>query len=115
MRWSKEIKRGAAELAILAVLSQGPSYGYEVVKRLRQHAGEFLALEQGTVYPLLRRLEGKRGLLNSEWNYDDPTRPKKYYSITEAGRHALHSMSRLWATLAAEMSNILEVCTDGPD
>ncbi|MHA2085989.1 MAG: PadR family transcriptional regulator [Candidatus Thorarchaeota archaeon] len=54
-RWSKEVKRGAASLAILAVLGKGSTYGYEVVRNLGEQAS-FLQLEQGTVYPLLRRL-----------------------------------------------------------
>ena len=55
-RWSKEVKRGAVTLAIMALLSKRRAYGYEAVKLLDEKMS-FLALEQGTVYPLLRRLE----------------------------------------------------------
>jgi len=106
-RWSKEVKRGAASLAILAVLEREPAYGYEIVKRLSEKVS-FLQLEQGTVYPLLRRLADKRGLLVAEWNYDDPTKPKKYYSLTPEGTKALEMMTKTWSVLSAEMNNLLE-------
>jgi DNA-binding PadR family transcriptional regulator len=104
-RWSKEVKRGAASLAILAVLDRRSTYGYEVVRNLGEQAS-FLQLEQGTVYPLLRRLE-QRELLTSEWNYDDPTKPRKYYLITMEGQSALQMMSKTWSVLSDEMKNLL--------
>ena len=82
-RWSKEVKRGAVTLAILALLSKRRAYGYEAVKLLDEKMS-FLALEQGTVYPLLRRLE-KRELLVSEWDYDDPTKPISVYINSPGG------------------------------
>ena len=104
-RWSKEVKRGAITLAILALLSKKRAYGYEAVKLLDEKMS-FLALEQGTVYPLLRRLE-KRELLKSEWDYEDPTKPKKYYAVTEEGLVALSGMTQTWSTLSREMRDIL--------
>jgi len=105
-RWSKEIKRGAASLAIVAVLDEQTAYGYEIVKTLGERAS-FLQLEQGTVYPLLRRLE-KRKLLASEWNYDDPTKPKKYYNLTADGKMALQMMTETWSVLSDELRRLLE-------
>ncbi len=107
-RWSKEIKKGAASLAILAVLEDESSYGYEIVKKLEETGAKFLAFEQGTVYPLLRRLAEKRGLLKADWNYDDPRKPRKYYSITQEGRAALRLMKSRWFELFEEMATILE-------
>jgi len=105
-RWSKEIKRGAASLAIVAVLDERTAYGYEIVKTLGERAS-FLQLEQGTVYPLLRRLE-KRKLLASEWNYDDPAKPKKYYKLTADGKMALKMMTETWYVLSDELRRLLE-------
>ena len=105
-RWSKEIKRGAASLAIVAILDEQTAYGYEIVKTLGERAS-FLQLEQGTVYPLLRRLE-KRKLLESEWNYDDPKKPKKYYKLTEDGKMALQMMTETWSVLSDELRRLLE-------
>lgn len=111
-RWSKEIRRGAATLAILSVIDKEQTYGYEVVKRLSERSETLLALEQGTVYPILRRLE-KRDLLESIWNYDDPTKPKKYYAITDEGRQALNLMVDTWSVLSDEMDDIIK--GDGHD
>ena len=105
-RWSKEIKRGAASLAIVAILDEQTAYGYEIVKTLGEKAS-FLNLEQGTVYPLLRRLE-KRKLLESEWNYDNPTKPKKYYKLTADGKMALQMMTETWSVLSDELRRLLE-------
>ena len=105
-RWSKEIKRGAASLAIVALLVEQTAYGYEIVKSLGERAS-FLQLEQGTVYPLLRRLE-KRKLLESEWNYDDPKKPKKYYKLTADGKMALQMMTETWSVLSDELRRLLE-------
>ena len=106
-RWSKEIKRGAASLAILSVLERQPTYGYEVVRQLSELAGTLMKLEQGTVYPLLRRLE-KRGILVATWSYDDPTKPRKYYQITSEGKAALQLMTETWSILSHEMQNIIQ-------
>ncbi|MCK4901086.1 MAG: helix-turn-helix transcriptional regulator [Anaerolineales bacterium] len=106
-RWSKEIKRGAASLAILSVLERQPNYGYEIVKQLSKLAGSLMKLEQGTVYPLLRRLE-QRGILQSVWNYDDPTKPRKYYQVTAEGKAALRLMIDTWSVLSQEMQNIIQ-------
>jgi len=104
-RWSKEVKRGAVTLAILALLSKRRAYGYEAVKILGEKMS-FLALEQGTVYPLLRRLE-QRELLKSEWDYEDPTKPKKYYAVTEEGQMALGAMVKDWSILSREMRDVV--------
>ncbi len=104
-RWSKEVKRGAVTLAILALLSKKKAYGYEAVKLLDEKMS-FLALEQGTVYPLLRRLE-KRELLRSEWDYEDPTKPKKYYTVTDEGLMAMGAMTQTWSILSREMREVL--------
>ncbi|MHA1484644.1 MAG: PadR family transcriptional regulator [Candidatus Thorarchaeota archaeon] len=105
-RWSKEIKRGAASLAIVAILDEQTAYGYEIVKTLGERAS-FLQLEQGTVYPLLRRLE-KRKLLASEWNYADPKKPKKYYKLTADGKMALQMMTETWSVLSDELKRLIE-------
>jgi PadR family transcriptional regulator PadR len=104
-RWAKEVRRGAASLAILALLSKRRAYGYEIVKELEDRT-EFLSLEQGTVYPLLRRME-KRDLLTSECDHEDPAKPKKYYVLSDQGKSALDQMSEIWSLLTDEMDNII--------
>ncbi|MHA1712944.1 MAG: PadR family transcriptional regulator [Candidatus Ranarchaeia archaeon] len=105
-RWSTEVKRGAISMAILAVIIKESAYGYEIVKQLEERTS-FLRLEQGTVYPLLRRLE-KRKLLIATWNYKDPSRPRKYYGLTKEGKRFLKKTVEAWEKLSKEMDNIVQ-------
>jgi DNA-binding PadR family transcriptional regulator len=96
-----ELRRGIVVLAVLRVLSS-PSYGYNLIQRL---AGLGLDIEEGTLYPLLRRLE-KQGLLHSEWDTSE-ARPRKYYRVSEAGQAVLVAMSAEWEATVVVMQTIL--------
>lgn len=97
-RLTLEMRRGAIVLACLSQLDE-PGYGYELQQRL---AGRGMEIEQGTLYPLLRRLE-EQGLLAEEWKVED-SRPRKYYQLTDAGRQARESLRAQWN----EMSEVLD-------
>ncbi len=102
-----ELRRG---IVVLAVLSQtaAPCYGYGLIQRL----GELgLDIEEGTLYPLLRRLE-KQGLLQSEWETSE-ARPRKYYQISSQGREVLAALSAEWFETVAVMGRILNSDTTG--
>jgi PadR family transcriptional regulator, regulatory protein PadR len=103
----QELRRG---IVVLAVLSQTGTarYGYSLIQRLSEHG---LAVEEGTLYPLLRRLE-KQGLLESEWDTSEP-RPRKYYTISAAGRDVLAALSAEWDDTAAMMRRLLEGDNNG--
>jgi PadR family transcriptional regulator, regulatory protein PadR len=94
----QELRRGAIVLAVLGHLRE-EKYGYSILKEL---ADLGLDLDQGTLYPLLRRLEGQ-GLLESRWKLEE-ARPRRYYVISSAGRQAL-------PLLAAEMNKISGIVT----
>jgi PadR family transcriptional regulator, regulatory protein PadR len=97
-----ELRRG---IVVLAVLSQmdSASYGYNLIQRL---ATLGLDVEEGTLYPLLRRLE-KQGLLQSEWDTSE-SRPRKYYRISEAGQVVLTALRSEWHETVEVMHKILE-------
>lgn len=97
-----ELRRG---IVVLAVLSQMDTarYGYSLIQQL----GELgLDIEEGTLYPLLRRLE-KQGLLESEWDVSE-SRPRKYYRISAEGRAVLNTLKDDWAETVAVMQRILQ-------
>jgi len=96
-----ELKRGLVQIAALSLLRER-MYGYQIVKILA-HGG--LETEEGTLYPLLRRLEGQ-GLLVSEWDTEG-ARPRKYYRLTAEGRAALPRMEEAWAEISKSVSSIL--------
>lgn len=97
-----ELRRG---IVVLAVLSQMDSacYGYSLIQRLSEQG---LDIEEGTLYPLLRRLE-KQGLLQSEWDTTE-SRPRKYYRISPQGRDVLAALTAEWFQTVAVMARILK-------
>ncbi len=96
-----ELRRGTLVLTVLSQLDE-KQYGYSL-KRLLAERG--LEIDQGTLYPLLRRLE-KQGLLESEWSVEGP-RPRRYYVLSEAGREAFQTLKQEWYTLTKVLEGIL--------
>lgn len=91
----QELRRGTVVLACLVGL-RNPSYGYALLDELSDHGIE---VDANTLYPLLRRLE-RQGLLTSEWNTDE-SRPRKFYSTSEAGVLLAEALTREWTRLDA--------------
>ncbi|MES2340100.1 MAG: PadR family transcriptional regulator [Pseudomonadota bacterium] len=101
-----QLLKGVAELALLSLLDEGPQYGLELLDRLRADAGVDLA--EGTIYPLLHRLQ-KAGLMASEWRIEqDGARPRKYYALTDLGRAELASQLVEWCRLSASLNPFLD-------
>lgn len=91
--WNAQLRKGVVQILVLQVLAAERLYGYALVKRLEQ-LGDFVAGE-GTVYPVLRRLESS-GLLASSWEAEPPGNPRKYYSVTDEGRRFLAAARGEW-------------------
>lgn len=99
---SLELRRGALVLAVLSQLKQ-EQYGYSL-KRSLNHQG--LAVEEGTLYPLLRRLESQK-LLSSRWRAKEGQRRRRYYVLSEEGRSALTYLKDSWTQLVATLDGLL--------
>ena len=92
-----EVPYGTLDLMVLKTLaSLGPQHGYGIARRIEQVAEGALALNQGTIYPALLRLEQK-GWIASEWGTSENNRRARFYSITAAGRKQLDAEAQLWA------------------
>jgi PadR family transcriptional regulator PadR len=103
-----EIPYGTLDLMVLKTLqSLGPLHGYGIARRIEQVADGTLALNQGTIYPALLRLEQK-GWISSEWGSSDNNRRARFYSITRAGRRQLAVETDTWERTVAMMSRVLE-------
>lgn len=102
---TQELRRGILVLAVLSRLDE-ERYGYDLISRLDEKG---LEIEQGTLYPLLRRLEDQ-GLLTSEWNVEG-ARPRRYYSLSPEGRTVLNALAGEWRRLAHVMDEMLEDIT----
>jgi PadR family transcriptional regulator PadR len=110
MRVERELMRGAGPVAVLKLLERGEMYGYELVETLARSSNGVLAMGQSTLYPLLYNLEAK-GLVRSKWKpggqaEGGAARDRKYYSLTDRGRHRLAAETRQWNALAQAMSQI---------
>jgi PadR family transcriptional regulator PadR len=92
-------------MAALASLWQGRLYGLEIIRFLENHSQ--LALAEGTIYPILNRLKTE-GLLTSEWVEAEAGHPRKYYSLTDAGRLRLRQMAEAWTSFSGGLSRLLE-------
>jgi PadR family transcriptional regulator, regulatory protein PadR len=99
---TSEIRRGSLVLAVLGQL-QNEHYGYSLRKSLADHG---LAVEEGTLYPLIRRLE-KQGLLTSEWRQENKRR-KRFYGLSAAGQSVYTSLLKDWQGLSVSLNKITE-------
>jgi PadR family transcriptional regulator PadR len=97
-----EIRRGALVLAVLSQLRQ-EQYGYSLKQSLSKRG---LEINEGTLYPLLRRLE-KQGLLKSNWQVIDDARPRRYYRLSATGETILCHLTAEWDALVGVMANLL--------
>jgi len=96
-KFQKELNAGTVALVLLSVLhrSEEPLYGYQIAKRLEEAEPDGIAIKQGTLYPVLRSLEGQ-GLLSSRVEPSVSGPPRKYYSITGDGVAVLDAWSDVW-------------------
>ena len=97
-----ELRRGVLVLAVLSQLKE-KEYGYSLKQQLME---EGLDIHEGTLYPLMRRLESQ-GLLTSDWQVVDEKRPRRYYRISRQGEKVLKELSYDWEQLKKVMSKML--------
>jgi len=102
----RELKRGSLELIVLHLLSLGEAYGYEIVTKLAALTDGELEVTDGTLYPVLYRLE-RGGFVDVRWETLKRGVPRKYYSLTPGGRAELTRLAREWTQFADAMSRLL--------
>ena len=105
-RIERELKRGSLELIVLHLLAPGEAYGYEIVSKLTAETNGALEVTDGTLYPVLYRLE-RAGFVAVRWETPERGVPRKYYRLTDAGRDELVRLTREWTTFAKAMSRLL--------
>ena len=103
----RELKRGSLELIVLHLLSSGEAYGYEIVSKLTERTGGALEVTDGTLYPVLYRLE-RAGYVAVRWETPARGVPRKYYQLTDGGRQELELLRKEWTTFATAMANLLK-------
>ena len=101
--WSTQLRKGIVELMILRLVEREPLYGYAIVRELKERGG--LAAGEGTVYPVLRRLEAD-GLVAAAWSDEGPAGPRKYYRITDGGRQFVERAWSEWDMVASALGRL---------
>jgi PadR family transcriptional regulator PadR len=97
-----QLKKGALELCVLALLAQGDSYAYEIASRL----AEAIGMGEGTIYPLMRRLQSD-GLVETYLVESSSGPPRKYYRLSDAGRKTFDGQKEAWNAFSGAVDQIV--------
>ncbi len=100
---SRELFAASSIPLVLAVLSKGESYGYDIIRQVREASGGELLFSDGTLYPVLRKLE-ERGLVSSEWKIGENEKRRRYYVLTAKGVDQFSQEKAAWTF----MNNLIE-------
>lgn len=109
MKEKTDVPQGTLALMVLKTLDVlGPLHGYAIARRIEQISGDLLTLNQGTLYPLLLKLE-QEGSIDSEWGASENNRKARFYNLTRAGRKHLHAETKDWQQTAAIIERFFTV------
>ena len=112
MKDKTDVRQGTLALMVLKTLDVlGPLHGYGIARRIEQISGDLLTVNQGTLYPVLLKLE-QEGSIASEWGASDNNRKARFYRLTRAGRKQLLAETRGWEQTAAIMARFFAVKTE---
>ena len=109
MKEKPDVLQGTLALMVLKTLDVlGPQHGYGIARRIEQISGDILAVNQGTLYPLLLKLENE-GSIASQWGASENNRRARFYRLTASGRKQLQTETREWQQIAAIIARFFEV------
>ena len=112
MKDKADVLQGTLALMVLRTLDVlGPLHGYGIARRIEQISGDILTVNQGTLYPVLLRLEQERAI-ESEWGASENNRKARFYRLTRHGRKQLQMEAKSWEQTAAIMGRFLAVRTE---
>jgi PadR family transcriptional regulator, regulatory protein PadR len=109
MKEKKDVQQGTLALMVLKTLDAlGPQHGYGIARRIEQISGDLLSVNQGTLYPVLLRLE-QEGAVASDWGASENNRRARFYRLTREGRKQLQVETQDWHQTAEIMARFLNV------
>ena len=109
VKQKKDVQQGTLALMVLKTLDVlGPLHGYGIARRIEQISGDLLSVNQGTLYPVLLRLE-QEGAVESDWGPSENNRRARFYRLTRVGRSLLEAERRDWEQTAAIIARFFEV------
>lgn len=107
-KYEKQMKKGVLEMLVLKLLSKEEKYGYQIISELKETGDGIFSLKEGTLYPILYRMEEEE-LVTNYWSTPNGKEvSKKYYKITEKGLETLEEVIALWNTFSESVDEILE-------
>jgi len=111
MELGKDLVAASATPLVLAILAEGDSYGYAIIKRVTELSGGHVQWTDGMLYPVLHRLE-RHGLVAAKWAWSESGRRRKYYRITRAGRTELALQRQQWQVVDSTLRGVwMKACT----
>ncbi len=114
-KYIRQMKKGVLDMLVLKLLAKEQKYGYQLISELKSKSGEMFQLKEGTLYPILYRLEDE-GFVKSCWNHPEGKQAaRKYYQITEKGKEFLKEIIELWMKMSLSINQILQIseCSNG--
>lgn len=107
-KYESQMKKGVLDMLVLKLLEKEEKYGYQIINELKEKSNQRFLLKEGTLYPILYRLEDDK-YVESRWNEAVGKKvPRKYYVITEEGRIALREIQALWLEISHSVAMIME-------
>lgn len=107
-KYERQMKKGVLDMLVLRLLKSEAKYGYQIIQEMKEKSEDTFLLKDGTLYPILYRLEDDK-LVVSKWSEAVGKQvPRKYYEITEAGRNALDEIESVWNRISDGISKIME-------
>lgn len=103
-----DLKKGSAELMVLAVVEDQPRHGYEIARRIDESSEGLLRFHVASLYPMLYRME-RRGWIQGRWIEKSGQRRRRYYRLTPAGRKVLAAQRREWHSLVAALDKVARI------
>jgi transcriptional regulator len=105
-----DLKKGSAELMVLAVVEDRPRHGYDIARRIDEASGGLLRFHVASLYPMLYRME-RRGWIHGRWIEKSGQRRRRYYRLTPAGRKVLAAQRREWQSLVSALDRVARIST----
>jgi len=107
MNYGRELLKGNTDSLLLCLISSQPTYGYQIVKELEKRSNGYFQFKEGTLYPALHRLERER-LIEGKWQILPNGQQRRYYYITEQGRHVLVSRLATWQDFSTAVQAVIQ-------